>query len=627
MKPIVLFFILLLQIGNAQNNDIVDLEKKLKTETNTSKKLEIINELVAIAFNTDMQQALVYAKQGVALSETSNDKNWLPKFYEMQGRMHANLLELDSATIFFKKAEKGYIAINDKQGQAKTFFKMAWVHRKNGGLDQALQKDLEGLKLMEVIDDKAGICDAMTRVSEDLTAQKRLKEALDYAEKAIVIAEKNNLTSEKFYVNFNAGNVAMSSSKYQESFNYYDKALNIAKEQNLGLPTLSDITNSRGNAYKRLGKYELALKDYQDCMKYAKASNYQNAISTVTANLGEVNLLLGNYKEALDYQLETVRLQEANNDSSNLVENYNHLSTIYSKLDDFKSALAYKQKAYNLRDSISSVESDAKMSELLTKYESKKKEETISTQKSKITEQKLTQQLFIGVAGLLLILLIMGYINYQSRAKKNKLLAVKNAENELLLKEIHHRVKNNLEIVSGLLALQSSQINDQGTKDAMQESQNRVNSIGIVHQKLYQGTNLGAIEMKDYVLNLSESILDSFGAEGKVTLELAMEHLDLDIDTAVPLGLIINELITNTVKYAFPNNQKGTLIIKLEKQPDNILHLVVSDNGVGKSGITQGTGFGGQLISLLTHQLNGTMSEDNLNGTTVIFDFKLKKSA
>ena len=133
-------------------------------------------------------------------------------------------------------------------------------------------------------------------------------------------------------------------------------------------------------------------------MKYAKASNYQNAISTVTANLGEVNLLLGNYKEALDYQLETVRLQEANNDTSNLVENYNHLSTIYSKLDDFKSALAYKQKAYNLRDSISSVESDAKMSELLTKYESKKKEETISTQKSKITEQKLIQQLFIGVA-------------------------------------------------------------------------------------------------------------------------------------------------------------------------------------------------------------------------------------
>ena len=627
MKPIVLFFILCIHFTFGQNIEISDLEKQLISENNSIKKLEIINEMVAISFQIDMKQALFYAKQGVKFSEKFKDKNWQPKFYEMQGRMHANLLQLDSATIFFNKAEKGYIAIKDKYGQAKTYFKMAWVHRKNGALDQALQKDLDGLKLMESLDDKAGICDAMTRVSEDLTTQNRLNEALEYAEKAIEIADKNNLTTEKFYVNFNAGNVAMNSLKFQESFDYYNKALTIAKEQNLGLPTLSDITNSRGNGYKRLGKYKEALEDYEKCLEYAKAANYQNAINTVTANLGEVNMLLGNYNKALSYQLETVRLQELNNDSSNLVENYHHLSTIYSKLDDYKTALTYKQKAYTLRDSIASMESDAKMTEMLTKYDTVKKEETIANQGTKISQQKLIQQLFIGIAILLLGLLIFGYISYQSRIKKNKLLAIKNAENEMLLKEIHHRVKNNLEIVSGLLALQSSQIDDQNTKDAMQESQNRVNSIGIVHQKLYQGTNLGAVEMNDYVLDLSETILDSFGAKGKVDLQIAIDNLDLDIDTAVPLGLIINELITNTVKYAFPNNEKGKLTIKLEKQADNILHLVVSDNGVGKSGITHGTGFGGQLISLLTNQLNGTMTEENQNGTTLIFDFKLKKTA
>ena len=627
MKPNYLFLILCFHMVYSQNKEIISLENQLNTENNTTKKLVIINELVAIAFNTDMKKALAFAKQGVTLSEKNNDKNWQPKFYEMQGRMYANLLVLDSASFFFKKAENGYIAINDKKGQAKTYFKMAWVHRKNGELDKALQKDLDGLKIMEAINDKAGICDAMTRVSEDLTTQNRLKEALEYAENAIVIAEKNNLTSEKFFVNFNAGNVAMSSLNFQKSLQFYNKALIIAKAQNMGLPSLADITNSRGNAYKRLGKLNEALQDYQNCMKYAKASNYQNAINATTANLGEVNILLGNYKEALGYQLETVRLQEADNDSSNLVENYHHLSTIYANLGDYKSALTYKQKAYSLRDSIASSESDAKMSEMLTKYETKKKEETISSQKNTISQQKLIKSLFIGLAVLLFGLLILGFKSYQSRAKKNNLLATKNEENELLLKEIHHRVKNNLEVVSGLLALQSSQIDDQSTKDAMQESQNRVNSIGIVHQKLYQGTNLGAVEMKDYVLNLSESILDSFGATGKVDLELAMENLDLDIDTAVPLGLIINELITNTVKYAFPNNLNGKLTIKLEKQPNNILHLVVSDNGVGKSGKIHGTGFGGQLISLLTNQLNGTMTEENQNGTTVIFNFKMKKAA
>lgn len=619
------FFFTIISIG--QENTIDAIELKLKTEKNKNKQLELVEELVDIAFQTDMQQALVYAKRGVAIAEASSNKNWQPKFYEMQGRMHANLLQLDSAYAYFSKAEQGYKAVVNKRGIATTYFKMAWVHRKNGQLDQALKKDLEGLKLMESIDDKAGICDAMTRISDDLTIQKRLKEALTYAEKAIKIADDYNLTTEKFFVNFNAANVAMASLKFEQSYTYYDKAFTIAKDQNMGLPTLADISNGRANALKRLGKYNEALEGYNKSMEYAKAANYQNAISTVTANLGEVNLILGNYATALGYQLETVKLQEQNNDTSNLTENYHHLSTIYSKLGDYKTALSYKQKAYNMRDSIASMESDAKMSEMLTKYETKKKEETIASQETTISQQKTIKTLFIGLAVLLAGLLVIGYMSYQSRAKRNKLIAIKSTENELLLKEIHHRVKNNLEVVSGLLALQSSQIDDQSTKDAMKESQNRVNSIGIVHQKLYQGTNLGAVEMKDYVLNLSESILDSFGAVGKVKLELAMEKLDLDIDTAVPLGLIINELITNTVKYAFPNDGNGKLTIKLEKQANNMLHLVVSDNGVGKSSVTQGTGFGGQLISLLTQQLNGTIIEENQNGTTVIFDFKLKSAA
>ncbi|MFN3640887.1 MAG: histidine kinase dimerization/phosphoacceptor domain -containing protein, partial [Flavobacterium sp.] len=452
-------------------------------------------------------------------------------------------------------------------------------------------------------------------------------EALDYAERAIEMAEKNNLTSEFFFVYNNAGDVAISMKKNEMSLEYFNKAASIARKQNFGPIYLADISNSQGNALKKLGRYNEALKYYNDCYKFAKEANYPNAINTVTANLGEVNLLLGNYKEALRFQLETIRLQEMNNDVSNLIENYHHTSTIYKKLNDFESALAYKQKAYNLRDSIASIESDAKMSELLTQYESEKKEETIAFQEAKISQQKLVQYLGFIVVGLLVGLLIFAFISYRNRSKSNRLLAQKNSENELLLKEIHHRVKNNLEVVSSLLALQSAQIDDPNTKEAMIEGQNRVNSISIVHQKLYQGTSLGSIEMKDYFLNLSENILDSFGAEQKVKLNIAMEKLDLDIDTAVPLGLIINELLTNTIKYAFLEGDKGTITIKLEKQNDQHLHLVVTDDGVGKSGITHGTGFGTQLVSLLTQQLNGTMKEESENGTTHIFDFKLRKVA
>ena len=262
------------------------------------------------------------------------------------------------------------------------------------------------------------------------------------------------------------------------------------------------------------------------------------------------------------------------------------------------------------------------------------------TQEKKITQNQNQQIIYIIALLIVALLLAWSYWNYMIKQKRNNQLAMfnsglesknllldkKNAENELLLKEIHHRVKNNLEVVTSLLALQSEQIDDPYTKEAITQGQNRINSIGILHQKLYQGSNLGAIEMKDYFLSLGESILDSLGAEDRIDLNIEMKNIDLDIDIAVPLGLIVNELVTNCIKYAFPKGEKGIITSKLEKQNDNMLHLEVVDNGVGKSDIIQGTGFGGQLISLLKHQLNGTMSEEINNGTTIIFDFKLKKT-
>ena len=435
------------------------------------------------------------------------------------------------------------------------------------------------------------------------------------------------MREELMYSFFNAGNVSIAMGENAESLAYYDKAIAINQSMNLGEMNLCDFMNSRGNALKRLGRYAEALNEYKKTQATAQKINYTNAANTVIANLGEINLLMGNYPEALKYQLKTIELMEATDDRANLVENYVHASTIYEKLKDYPSALAYQKKARFLRDSTASKESDKAMSELLTKYETEKKQATITSQQQQLSQQQMVQWLSIGVAALLAVLLFVGYRSYQARTKTNKLLAAKNAENELLLKEIHHRVKNNLEVVSSLLALQSAQIDDPNTKEAMQEGQNRVQSIGIVHQKLYQGENLGAIEMKDYFINLSESILDSFGADKKVQIECAMDKLNIDIDTAVPLGLIVNELLTNTLKYAFPDGRNGKVKIKLEKRPDGILQLQVSDNGVGKSGVTHGTGFGGQLVALLTKQLGGSMKEEVNNGTNIFFEFKIDKAA
>ena len=311
-----------------------------------------------------------------------------------------------------------------------------------------------------------------------------------------------------------------------------------------------------------------------------------------------------------------------------------YLGEAYQQKGDFPNALMYFKEYFDQSLIFEKEKNERSLRENELQI-------NLLTQEKELIHKQNQQIIFIVTLLIVLILQTLSYRNYKLKQKSNNQLALlnnnlesknllldkKNAENELLLKEIHHRVKNNLEVVSSLLALQSAQIDDPNTKEAITEGQNRVNSIGIVHQKLYQGTNLGTIEMKDYFLSLSESILYSYGEKERIDLNIIMEKLDLEIDTAIPLGLIINELMTNTIKYGFPKGQKGTITIQLEKQNNTILHLEVADNGIGKSDITQGTGFGGQLISLLTQQLNGTMKEIIQNGTTIIFDFKLNKSA
>ena len=350
--------------------------------------------------------------------------------------------------------------------------------------------------------------------------------------------------------------------------------------------------------------------------------------------LGDIFLREKNYVEAIRSYKNSRDGYVQTDNRLGAIDMLLYMGTAYQQKGDLEKALLYKSQFYDESLTYQKEINERSLRENELQVNVLKQDKELSEKHNQLI-------IFIITITISLILLILVYRNFRLKQKsnlklenintelgnKNNLLDKRNAEIEVLMKEIHHRVKNNLEVVSSLLALQSAQLDDPNTKEAMAEGQNRVNSIGIVHQKLYQGTNLGAVEMKDYFLDLSESILDSFGAEERIELKLAMNTLDLDIDTAVPLGLIVNELLTNTIKYAFPKGEKGTITIKLEKQANNILHLEVADNGVGKSGIIHGTGFGGQLVSLLTNQLNGTMREENQNGTVLFFDFKLKKSA
>ena len=198
-------------------------------------------------------------------------------------------------------------------------------------------------------------------------------------------------------------------------------------------------------------------------------------------------------------------------------------------------------------------------------------------------------------------------------------------EKEMLLKEIHHRVKNNLAVISSLLSLQSNYIKDKDDLELFRESQTRAKSMALIHERLYQSEDLKRIDFSDYIKTLSSDLFMTYaGDPDRIKLNMDLEHVLVDINSAIPLGLILNELISNSMKYAFPNGENGDINIKLESKEGEFI-LIVGDTGVG---LPEGLDFkntgslGLQLVTSLTDQIDGNIELDQSKGTQFTIKFK-----
>jgi two-component sensor histidine kinase len=199
-------------------------------------------------------------------------------------------------------------------------------------------------------------------------------------------------------------------------------------------------------------------------------------------------------------------------------------------------------------------------------------------------------------------------------------------EKEVLLKEIHHRVKNNMQVISSLLNLQSNLLPNERAQKMFQESQDRIKSMALIHEKLYHTENLTNIDFNDYIWTLTKALYASYGTvSGKIRFTIAVEAVHLDIDTAIPCGLIINELISNSLKYAFPGGT-GTITITMTERSDGVYTLLISDDGIGVPAdlaIETCETLGLQLVKgLVEEQLEGTLERCNTHGTTWTITFR-----
>jgi two-component sensor histidine kinase len=200
-------------------------------------------------------------------------------------------------------------------------------------------------------------------------------------------------------------------------------------------------------------------------------------------------------------------------------------------------------------------------------------------------------------------------------------------EKEVIIKEIHHRVKNNMQVISGFLQLQSDYIKDPESIEMLNECQRRVRSMALVHEKLYQSRTLGFINVAEYIRDLAAELKESCVVQADIKFEVDVENININLDTAVPCGLIINELLTNSLKYAFKGKSSGTISLSLHLSPDHRFTLKVSDDGVGLPpdfDLRSKTTLGMQLVHVLVRQLGGEITLTSHQGTTVVITFPEK---
>lgn len=215
------------------------------------------------------------------------------------------------------------------------------------------------------------------------------------------------------------------------------------------------------------------------------------------------------------------------------------------------------------------------------------------------------------------------------RKKAEKQLKKSLKEKEMLLKEIHHRVKNNLMVISSLLNLQSKYIKDKESLNIFRESQNRAQSMALIHERLYRSTDLKRIDFGEYIRTLALDLYHSYVIDpNKIQLKFDVEEIMLDINTTIPLGLIVNELVSNSMKHGFPDGKRGEIVIQFHKIHDSEYELKIKDNGVGfpdDLDYQNTESLGLQLVNSLTDQIDGEIELENSNGTTFTIKFTEQK--
>ena len=540
------------------------------------------------------------------------------------------IADYDSSIYYFNQALLN--KNNSDTTKAYIFIEKGKSHQLNHNYGKALSDFSLGFKIFKQINHKDGTALTYIYFAEFNRNIGRLKKAELIINKVKPILKHIRVKTKALYYNRYAAIIAETQSKNDEDIILYsNKAIEICKKNNFKLIEASSY-NQLGFLYSNNKQHKKAIDYYTKALDLFKTSNDLRSQVNVLRNLARLYFNLSMYELAIEV---------CNNGLELIGENlwYMDLDELYRiKINCLEMTHQYK-KATKLLDDYITIHNtnihnlfQESLKDVETKYEVEKKDKQIinEQEKAKISKQESEQkekekQLYLLLSIALVLILTISIFAYYKIKKANQLLKTSNHQKEILLQEVHHRVKNNLTVLNSLLYLRSKQSVNKETKLVLSECQTRILSMALVHQNLYDVDDAEFVDLEKFIKELiveSKQIFTLKKSSFKTNIKT--NNIKFDMSFTVFLGLILNEFITNSYKYAFIPNTNNTITIHLNKEQNNyILSYTDSGKGLPKDfNLDKTSGFGFKLIKIMINQIQGNLNYSNKNNT---FTIKFKK--
>lgn len=406
-------------------------------------------------------------------------------------------------------------------------------------------------------------------------------------------------------------------------FYYHEKAIKLSYQINAFRNLVFAYQRLSWLLYKtdlNLAWKYIKTADSIDKLYNIKSPQLPNIMSFSLFKMGRVKEAIQKSKEALDMGLKAKQLFIG-------IQATDQLCIYYKAIKRYDSALYYNEMSHMFNDSVRSQKHYKDAAKMQAKLEfDKEAYEKELIQKEEIKRQSVIQKFTFSTIILLLVIIGLVYRAFLNYKKSASIIKAQNDEKTILIKEIHHRVKNNLSVISGILDLQKRNIKDEQMLEVFKDAKSRINSMALVHKNLYEQDDFSTINAQSYFENLYITVSSAYKLQGKnIVYNIQCKNVNINIDTLIPLALITNELLTNSFKYAFDGKEKGRIQLSLNNT-ERGFEMQYSDDGIGynfEELKPNKEGLGTLLINGLIKQLDGSVKKESTsNGLAYILSFK-----